>query len=60
LRNLILPIIVDDTGSSSSDFITSDTSLKVSRIASALDADEKVQVNTDSGTTWVDAIRVFE
>ena len=46
--------IADDTGTSSSDFITSDTVLTVSGTNTALGAGEKVQISSDGGTTWAD------
>ena len=45
--------IADDTGASSSDFITSDTVLTVSGTNTALVAGETVQISSDGGTTWV-------
>ena len=45
--------IADDTGASSSDFITSDTVLTVSGTNGALGAGETVQVSSDGGATWV-------
>ncbi|MBS1174153.1 MAG: hypothetical protein H6R05_284, partial [Burkholderiaceae bacterium] len=48
--------ISTDTGTSSTDFITNDTSLTVSgTLNAALASGEKVQVSNDGGTTWVDA-----
>ncbi|MBJ8506864.1 VCBS repeat-containing protein, partial [Acinetobacter seifertii] len=48
--------ISTDTGTSSTDFITNDTTLTVSgTLTTALAADEKVQVSSDGGVTWVDA-----
>ena len=46
--------IADDTGASSSDFITADTTLIVSGSNGALGAGEKVQISSDGGTTWFD------
>ncbi|MCT9979428.1 Ig-like domain-containing protein, partial [Acinetobacter sp. I-MWF] len=49
--------ISTDTGISSTDFETSDTTLTVSgTLTSVLSAGEKVQVSSDGGITWVDAI----
>ena len=45
--------LADDTGSSSSDFITKDTSLIVSGTHGTLGVGEKVQVSAD-GSTWND------
>ncbi|MDA4181912.1 Ig-like domain-containing protein [Escherichia coli] len=46
--------ISDDTGASSSDFITSDTSLTVRGVlGAALGANEFAQISTDNGATWV-------
>src|SRR6185295_3441452 len=45
--------IASDSGASSSDFITSDTTLTLSGGNSALGPGEKVQVSSD-GSTWVD------
>src|SRR6185312_4623845 len=46
--------IANDTGTSSTDFITSDTSLTVSGTHGTLGTGEKVQVSSDGGTTWSD------
>ncbi|MDN3276002.1 Ig-like domain-containing protein [Frankia sp. RB7] len=43
-----------DSGSSSSDFITNDTSLTVSGTNGTLASGEKIQVSSDGGTTWAD------
>jgi VCBS repeat-containing protein len=48
--------ISSDNGTSSSDFVTNDTSLTVSGTNTALAAGQKVQVSLD-GTNWVDAIQ---
>ena len=45
---------MSDTGDSSSDFITSDTSLTVSGTNGALAAGETVQVAVDGGASWND------
>jgi hypothetical protein len=52
---LAITAIDQDTGSSSSDFITSDTTLTVSGTVGTLGAGEKVQVSSDNGLTWHDA-----
>jgi T1SS-143 domain-containing protein len=49
--------ISQDTGTSSTDFITNDTVLTVSGTNSALAAGDKVQVSAD-GTNWSDAAQV--
>ncbi|MBR1092685.1 cadherin-like domain-containing protein, partial [Bradyrhizobium manausense] len=46
--------IATDSGSSSTDFITNDTTLTVSGTNGALASDEKIQVSSDNGTTWAD------
>ena len=46
--------IATDSGSSSSDFITNDTTLTVSGSNGTLGADEKIQVSSNGGTTWAD------
>ncbi|WP_370972126.1 Ig-like domain-containing protein [Enterobacter wuhouensis] len=48
--------ISEDTGQSSSDFITMDTTLTVNgSLGSALASDERVQISLDGGNTWTDA-----
>ncbi|HEY4437452.1 MAG TPA: Ig-like domain-containing protein [Lelliottia sp.] len=48
--------ISDDTGQSTSDFITMDTTLTVNgSLGSALASDERVQISLDGGNTWIDA-----
>ncbi|MGO3447188.1 MAG: Ig-like domain-containing protein, partial [Kluyvera intermedia] len=48
--------ISEDTGQSSSDFITMDTTLTINgSLGSALASDERVQISLDGGNTWVDA-----
>jgi large repetitive protein len=48
--------ISEDTGQSSSDFITMDTTLTVNgSLGSALASDERVQISLDGGNSWVDA-----
>ena len=54
---LAITAIASDTGSSSSDFITSDTTLTVSGTNGALSAGEKIQVSSDGGTTWTDVVQ---
>jgi len=47
--------ISEDTGQSSSDFITMDTTLTVNgSLGSALASDERVQISLDGGNTWID------
>jgi len=48
--------IVSDSGISSTDFITNDTSLTVSGTNTALGAGEKIQVSSD-GLTWADVVQ---
>jgi VCBS repeat-containing protein len=43
-----------DSGSSSTDFVTNDTSLTVSGSHGTLNAGEKIQVSTDGGANWTD------
>ncbi len=47
--------IATDSGASSSDFITNDTTLTVSGTHGSLGSGEKVQVSSDGGANWVDA-----
>ena len=56
--NLVdITAISTDTGTSSTDFITSDTTLTVSgTLTTALNVGEKVQISNDGGITWIDAI----
>ena len=49
--------IAQDTGVSSTDFVTNDTQLTVSGTNDALAAGDRVQVSSD-GTNWVDATQV--
>ena len=56
-ETLAITAIASDTGSSSSDFITSDTTLTVSGTNGALSAGEKIQLSSDGGTTWTDVIQ---
>src|SRR4029077_1267133 len=44
--------IATDSGASSSDFVTNDTTLTVSGTHGALGADESVQVSSDGGASW--------
>ncbi|MCK7356058.1 Ig-like domain-containing protein [Enterobacter roggenkampii] len=47
--------ISEDTGQSSSDFITMDTTLTINgSLGSALASDERVQISLDGGNTWLD------
>ncbi|MGL3336746.1 Ig-like domain-containing protein [Pseudomonas aeruginosa] len=49
--------ISDDTGSSTSDFITADPSLLVTaQLTGMLGSGEKVQISLDNGATWHDAV----
>ncbi|EPH6540190.1 BapA-related adhesin SiiEA [Escherichia coli] len=53
-KSITITGISDDTGASSSDFITSDTSLTVRGVlGAALGANEFAQISTDNGATWV-------
>src|SRR5204863_1595997 len=47
--------IAADSGLSSSDYITSDTTLTVSGTHGVLGSGERVQVSSDGGATWADA-----
>ena len=47
--------ITDDSGTSSSDFITNDTTLTVAGTHGALGPGETVQVSSDGGASWADA-----
>ena len=47
--------IATDSGTSSSDFVTNDTTLTVSGTHGALGADESVQVSSDGGANWANA-----
>ena len=47
--------IATDSGTSSSDYVTSDTTLTVSGTHGPLGSGEKVQVSSDGGATWADA-----
>ena len=53
-KSITITGISDDTGASSSDFITSDTSLTVRGVlGAALGANEFAQISTDNGATWM-------
>ncbi|HFO6375028.1 TPA: Ig-like domain-containing protein [Escherichia coli] len=53
-KSITITGISDDTGASSSDFITSDTSLTVRGVlGAALGTNEFAQISTDNGATWV-------
>ena len=53
-KSITITGISDDTGTSSTDFITSDTSLTVRGVlGAALGANEFAQISTDNGATWV-------
>ncbi|EPB4011374.1 Ig-like domain-containing protein [Escherichia coli] len=53
-KSITVTGISDDTGTSSSDFITSDTTLTVRGVlGAALGANEFAQISTDNGATWV-------
>ena len=54
---LAITAITTDTGASSTDFITSDTTLIVSGTNGALAAGEKIQVSSDGGATWHDVVQ---
>ena len=56
-ETLAITAIASDTGNSSSDFITSDTTLTVSGTNGALAAGEKIQLSSDGGTTWTDVVQ---
>ncbi len=56
-KSITITGISDDTGASSSDFITSDTTLTVRGVlGAALGANEFAQISTDNGATWVNVI----
>ncbi|HAM3272426.1 TPA: Ig-like domain-containing protein [Escherichia coli] len=53
-KSITITGISDDTGTSSSDFITSDTTLTVRGVlGAALGANEFAQISIDNGATWV-------
>ncbi|MCA4890091.1 Ig-like domain-containing protein [Escherichia whittamii] len=53
-KSITITGISDDTGASSTDFITSDTTLTVRGVlGAALGANEFAQISTDNGATWV-------
>ena len=51
---IAITAIATDSGTSSSDFITNDTTLTVSGTHGALGSSEKVQVSSDGGASWFD------
>src|SRR5205823_7105221 len=53
---LAITAIATDSGTVG-DFITSDTTLTVSGINGALAAGDKIQISSDSGTTWTDVVQ---
>ncbi len=56
-NTVTITAISTDAGTSSTDFITNDTTLNVSgELGEALAADEKVQISLDGGKTWIDAV----
>ncbi|AVF34397.1 Ig-like domain-containing protein [Rahnella sikkimica] len=58
-KTISIDAISTDTGLSSSDFITSDTSLTVTgTLGKTLAADEVVQVSVDGGLTWANATTI--
>ncbi|TQS86900.1 type I secretion C-terminal target domain-containing protein [Limnobaculum zhutongyuii] len=53
---IAITAITDDTGGSSTDFITNDNTLLISgTLDKALQSDETVEVSLDNGTTWTRA-----
>src|SRR4029079_5945762 len=54
---LAITAIASDTGSSSSDFTTNDTTLTVSGTNGALAAGEEIQVSSTGGTTSHDVVQ---
>ncbi len=53
-KTIAIASISDDTGLSSSDFVTRDTTLTVRGVlGAALGANEFAQISTDNGATWV-------
>ncbi|MBF7957585.1 Ig-like domain-containing protein [Rahnella victoriana] len=58
-KTVSVDAISTDTGLSSTDFVTSDTSLTVTgSLGATLAADEVVQVSTDGGLTWANATTI--
>ncbi|EPM0023331.1 Ig-like domain-containing protein, partial [Citrobacter farmeri] len=52
-KTIAITSISDDTGLSSSDFVTRDTTLTVhGTLGAALAADERAQISLDNGVTW--------
>ena len=54
VAEVVITAIASDSGTSSSDFITSDTTLTVSGTHGTLGVGEKVQVSGDGGVNWAD------
>ena len=52
--SIAITSISDDTGASSSDFITNDQSLTVNGTVSGLTNGDKAQISIDGGNTWTD------
>ena len=53
-KTIVIAGVSDDTGLSSSDFVTRDTTLTVRGVlGAALGANEFAQISTDNGATWV-------
>jgi len=56
-ETIVIASITTDSGSSSSDFITSDSTLQFNgSLGSALAAGEGVRISLDGGTTWQNAV----
>ncbi|WBL77252.1 Ig-like domain-containing protein [Bradyrhizobium xenonodulans] len=53
---MAITAITQDTGTAG-DFVTSDATLTVSGSNGALGAGEKIQLSSDSGTSWVDVVQ---
>jgi Ca2+-binding RTX toxin-like protein len=51
---VLITAITTDSGTSSSDYVTSDTTLTVSGTHGPLGSGEKVQVSSDGGASWAD------
>ena len=51
---VVITAIATDSGTSSSDFVTNDTTLTVSGTHGALGSGETVQVSSDGGASWAD------
>ncbi|QWD61808.1 VCBS domain-containing protein, partial [Polynucleobacter sp. MWH-UH25E] len=54
--NLSITAVSPDNGNSNSDFLTSQHVLSVSGTNDALNQGEKIQVSSDGGNTWYDAV----